>query len=219
MPVLMTTSPGETKSSTGPSITVIHRTCRRSRPARPATSVPSSSGGTARHSLTLRPWDSRGAAPVSGRAMPADDAPLDAVAMRLPERTGGSRVPSPPAGAPNGCRWTHDLVQRPRPFRATSCIAGAAGRCHGDGGPDSEPGDRHAMTHHSQRLWHPFADMARVPGGELVLVRGEGAWLEDEHGRRYLDAAGSLWYCNVGYGRAELADAAAAQMRELAAYS
>ena len=48
------------------------------------------------------------------------------------------------------------------------------------------------MTHHPRRLWHPFADMARVPGGELVLVRGEGAWLEDEHGRRYLDAAGSL---------------------------
>ena len=75
------------------------------------------------------------------------------------------------------------------------------------------------MSPHPQRLWHPFADMAGVPGRELVLVRGEGAWLEDEHGRRYLDATASLWYCNVGYGRAALADAAAAQMRELAAYS
>jgi len=75
------------------------------------------------------------------------------------------------------------------------------------------------MNHHHQRLWHPFADMSRVPGRELVLVRGEGAWLEDDRGRRYLDATASLWYCNVGYGRAELADAAAAQMRELAAYS
>ena len=75
------------------------------------------------------------------------------------------------------------------------------------------------MTDHPQRLWHPFADMARVPGSELVLVRGEGSWLEDEQGRRYLDATASLWYANVGYGRTELADAAAAQMRELAAYS
>jgi adenosylmethionine-8-amino-7-oxononanoate aminotransferase len=75
------------------------------------------------------------------------------------------------------------------------------------------------MTHNPQRLWHPFADMARVPARELVFVRGEGAWLEDEQGRRYLDATASLWYCNVGYGRAELADAAAAQMRDLAAYS
>src|SRR5918999_3180781 len=75
------------------------------------------------------------------------------------------------------------------------------------------------MNQHPQRLWHPFADMARVRGRELVLVRGEGAWLEDDRGRRYLDATASLWYCNVGYGRTELADVAAAQMRDLAAYS
>jgi putrescine---pyruvate transaminase len=75
------------------------------------------------------------------------------------------------------------------------------------------------MNQHHQRLWHPFADMARVPGRELVLARGEGAWVEDDRGRRYLDATAGLWYCNVGHGRAELADVAAAQMRELAAYS
>jgi putrescine---pyruvate transaminase len=71
----------------------------------------------------------------------------------------------------------------------------------------------------TQRLWHPFSDMARVPGRELVLVRGEGAWLEDEQGKRYLDGTASLWYANVGYGRTELADVAAEQMRDLAAYS
>src|SRR5262249_28082393 len=37
-------------------------------------------------------------------------------------------------------------------------------------------------------------------------------------GRSYLDAIASLWYCNVGHGRRELADAAAAQMTEIAAY-
>ena len=61
------------------------------------------------------------------------------------------------------------------------------------------------MTQHPQRLWHPFADMALVAGNELVLVRGEGAWLDDDHGRRYLDGAAALWYCNVGHGRTELA--------------
>ncbi|HEY9410919.1 MAG TPA: aspartate aminotransferase family protein [Jiangellaceae bacterium] len=70
-----------------------------------------------------------------------------------------------------------------------------------------------------QRLWHPFANMATVPGREVVFARGQGVWLEDVDGRRYLDATASLWYCNVGYGRAELAGAAAAQMRDLAAYS
>lgn len=70
------------------------------------------------------------------------------------------------------------------------------------------------------RLWHPFADMAAVSAaGELVIDHGEGAYVVDEQGRRYLDASAGLWYCNVGHGRAALADAAGAQMRRLASYS
>ncbi len=69
-------------------------------------------------------------------------------------------------------------------------------------------------------FWHPFADMAAVEaGGELTLVRGEGAHVWDDAGRRYLDATASLWYCNVGWGRREIADAVAAQMIELPTYS
>jgi adenosylmethionine-8-amino-7-oxononanoate aminotransferase len=67
--------------------------------------------------------------------------------------------------------------------------------------------------------WHPFADMAAVSGGELVLERADGAYVWDTAGRRYLDATASLWYCNVGWGRQEIADAAAAQMKVLPAYS
>ena len=71
-----------------------------------------------------------------------------------------------------------------------------------------------------QTFWHPFADMkAVVDGGELVIERGEGAVVYDADGRRYLDATASLWYCNVGHGREAIADAAAAQLRRLAAYS
>jgi putrescine aminotransferase len=69
------------------------------------------------------------------------------------------------------------------------------------------------------RYWHPFADMHKVQDHELVLVRGAGAWIEDADGRRYLDATAGLWYCNVGHGRAEIADAAAGQLGTLAAYS
>jgi adenosylmethionine-8-amino-7-oxononanoate aminotransferase len=70
------------------------------------------------------------------------------------------------------------------------------------------------------RYWHPFADMAAVEAsGELVVAGGEGAYVVDEAGRRYFDAMAGLWYCNVGHGRAELAEAAATQMRRLAAYS
>jgi adenosylmethionine-8-amino-7-oxononanoate aminotransferase len=68
-------------------------------------------------------------------------------------------------------------------------------------------------------LWHPFADMAAVRGQELVLARGEGVHLWDEDGNRYLDGCASLWYCNVGHGRTEIADAVAEQLRTLETWS
>ncbi|WP_259314394.1 aminotransferase family protein [Capillimicrobium parvum] len=69
------------------------------------------------------------------------------------------------------------------------------------------------------RLWHPFSDMATVRDRELVITRGEDVWLWDEDGNRYLDAFASLWYTNIGHGRSEIADAVAAQMRELEAFT
>ena len=67
-------------------------------------------------------------------------------------------------------------------------------------------------------LWNGFANMASLAGHAVTIARGEGAWVFDTDGRAYLDALASLWYCNVGHGRGELADAAAEQMRQLAAY-
>jgi len=69
-------------------------------------------------------------------------------------------------------------------------------------------------------LWHPFADMAAVSAsGEFIVERGDGVYVWDEAGRRYFDATASLWYCNVGFGRREIADAVAAQLQKLHAYS
>ena len=68
-------------------------------------------------------------------------------------------------------------------------------------------------------FWHGYADMSQVPGNEIVMNRGEGVWIYDTEGRRYLDATASLWYCNVGHGRQEIADAVAKQVADLAAYS
>jgi putrescine---pyruvate transaminase len=67
-------------------------------------------------------------------------------------------------------------------------------------------------------LWHPFADMSKMDGREVVIARGEGAWVFDDQGRRYLDASAGLWYCNAGHGRAAFADAARAQMAQIAGY-
>jgi putrescine aminotransferase len=70
------------------------------------------------------------------------------------------------------------------------------------------------------RFWHSFADMSSIEEhGELVVERGEGVHIWDERGKRYLDATAALWYCNVGYGRDEIAEAAAAQLRTLPSYS
>lgn len=70
-----------------------------------------------------------------------------------------------------------------------------------------------AMDH----LWLHFArigdlDPATVP----VIARGEGCLVWDVDGREYLDALAGLFVVQVGHGRAELAIAAAAQLRELA---
>ena len=67
-------------------------------------------------------------------------------------------------------------------------------------------------------LWHPFAPMAHVAEHPFVVVHGEGAYVFDEAGRRYLDGTASLWYANIGYGRSEVADAVARQMETLHAY-
>jgi len=70
------------------------------------------------------------------------------------------------------------------------------------------------------RFWHPMADMGLVEErGELVFDRAVGSTLWDEQGRSYVDATAALWYCNVGYGRDEIAEAAAAQIRKIPAYS
>ncbi|WP_330179455.1 aminotransferase class III-fold pyridoxal phosphate-dependent enzyme [Nocardia sp. NBC_01503] len=69
-------------------------------------------------------------------------------------------------------------------------------------------------------LWHGFADMGAVEsGGAFVVARGEGAYIWDEGGTRYLDATAGLWFTNVGHGRREIADAVASQLTDIAHYS
>jgi putrescine aminotransferase len=66
--------------------------------------------------------------------------------------------------------------------------------------------------------WHPFADMASVPDHELVIARGEGAYLWDDAGQRYLDGSASLWHAHIGHGRADMAEAIGMQLRTLEAF-
>jgi adenosylmethionine-8-amino-7-oxononanoate aminotransferase len=68
------------------------------------------------------------------------------------------------------------------------------------------------------QVLHPFAAPTRQAGDYLEIVRGEGCRLWDSDGHEYLDGTASLWYCAVGHGRREIADAVAAQMEQVAAY-
>ena len=72
-------------------------------------------------------------------------------------------------------------------------------------------------THHP--LLHPFAPPAKAEADFVNIVRGEGSLLWDDAGNEYVDGLASLWYCQVGHGRAEIVDAVAEQMRRLEAYN
>jgi putrescine aminotransferase len=65
---------------------------------------------------------------------------------------------------------------------------------------------------------HPHAVVGR-PQEPVVFVRGEGATLWDADGKEYVDGTCGLWQCAVGHGRAELAEAAAEQIRKLEFYA
>jgi len=68
-----------------------------------------------------------------------------------------------------------------------------------------------------EHLWMHFTRMSSYDHADVpVIVRGEGAYVYDAKGRRYLDALAGLFVSQVGHGRAELAEAAARQASELA---
>jgi adenosylmethionine-8-amino-7-oxononanoate aminotransferase len=70
-------------------------------------------------------------------------------------------------------------------------------------------------------LWLHFTRMSGYQDGEVpIIVRGDGCYLEDSKGKRYLDALAGLFCVNIGYGFGEeVGEAAAAQMRELPFYT
>ncbi|MCH7822089.1 MAG: aspartate aminotransferase family protein [Proteobacteria bacterium] len=67
---------------------------------------------------------------------------------------------------------------------------------------------------------HPFTDHKELHRKKSrIITRGEGVYIYDADGNKILDGMSGLWCVNIGYGRDELVDAAAAQMRELPYYN
>ena len=68
-----------------------------------------------------------------------------------------------------------------------------------------------------EHLWMHFTRMSSYDHGDVpIIVKGEGAYIWDAKGRKYLDALAGLFVSQVGHGRTELAEAAAAQAQQLA---
>jgi len=65
------------------------------------------------------------------------------------------------------------------------------------------------------KLLHPYAKPAKDSADFRHLVKSEGVRLWDDKGNEYIDALGSLWYCQVGYGRSEMIEAITEQMQTL----
>ena len=62
---------------------------------------------------------------------------------------------------------------------------------------------------------HPIVQHKVLEAKQMVVAGGEGSTIVDADGTEYLDAMAGLWCVNIGYGRTELAEVAAAQMRQL----
>ena len=82
----------------------------------------------------------------------------------------------------------------------------------------TDPAEASRLRELDDTHWlHPQGDLGAPPGmaPKLMFSRGQGSTLFDVGGRPYLDAMAGLWNVNVGYGRTELAEAAAEQLRTL----
>jgi len=87
--------------------------------------------------------------------------------------------------------------------------------------PETAPSVHEWQRMARDHLWLHFTRMGEYAAdGPPIIVRGEGCYLEDAEGRRYLDALAGLFAVNIGYSYGdEVGEAAAAQMRELPFYT
>jgi adenosylmethionine-8-amino-7-oxononanoate aminotransferase len=81
-----------------------------------------------------------------------------------------------------------------------------------------EPTSGEALQEAARRnLWLHFTRMSSYQDADVpVIVRGSGPYVYDQHGKRYLDGLAGLFVSQIGHGRTEVAEAAAAQASELA---
>jgi adenosylmethionine-8-amino-7-oxononanoate aminotransferase len=97
----------------------------------------------------------------------------------------------------------------------------AAPSAPGPSGPALAETDGKRLQRLAKRnLWMHFTRMGSYAHADVpIIVRGDGCYVYDENGKRYLDGLSALYCVNVGHGRAELGQAAADQAKELGFYT
>src|ERR1700756_1688216 len=76
-----------------------------------------------------------------------------------------------------------------------------------------------ASARDRQSVIHPMTDLIRhAEEGPLVIERGEGIFVYDDAGRRYIEGVSGLWSISLGFGQERLAEAAYRQMKQLPSY-
>ncbi len=86
--------------------------------------------------------------------------------------------------------------------------------------PPSGASSQDLKAWNAQDQWHPMGhpnDSLKNP--PLIIAKGEGVYVEDLDGKRYVDGVGGLWNMNCGYGRTEIKEAISQQLDELVYYS
>jgi adenosylmethionine-8-amino-7-oxononanoate aminotransferase len=87
-----------------------------------------------------------------------------------------------------------------------------------DAAPAQTGGDLQELA--KRHLWMHFTRMGAYDTQDVpIIVRGEGCYVYDEHGKRYLDGLSALFCVNAGHGRAEIGEAMARQASELGFYT
>ena len=81
----------------------------------------------------------------------------------------------------------------------------------------NDPANRAMQEKAKRHLWMHFSRMGAYEDHDIpVIMRGEGPYVWDQRGKRYLDGLAGLFTSQLGHGRMELADAAGKQAGELA---
>src|SRR5919201_1263328 len=150
--------------------------------------------------------------------------PLDGRSPSARSRGGNHVSPTTPLlqGSPRPTRRAGRRVRRGEragkpPGFPRSPFPRAGGRGMTTTAPETLDLQRAARAH----LWLHFTRMGGYADADVpIIVRGDGCYLEDINGKRYLDALAGLFSVNIGYSYGdEIGDAAAAQMRELPFYT